>query len=42
MMCGETVAVYCENHVENTDALRGENAGFGTLEQVVWVVTTGP
>jgi hypothetical protein len=25
MLFGETVAVYCENHTEHTDALRGQN-----------------
>jgi hypothetical protein len=28
MMFGETVAVYCENHTEHTDTLRGQNAEF--------------
>jgi hypothetical protein len=28
MLFGETVAVYCENHTEHTDTLRGQNAGF--------------
>jgi hypothetical protein len=26
MLFGETVAVYCENHTEHTDALCGQNA----------------
>jgi hypothetical protein len=26
MLCGETVAVYCENHMEQTDTLCGQNA----------------
>jgi hypothetical protein len=25
---GETVAVYCKNHTEHTNALCGQNAGF--------------
>jgi hypothetical protein len=28
MLFGETVAVYCENHTEHTDALCGQNAKF--------------
>jgi hypothetical protein len=28
MLFGETVAVYCENHTEHTDTLRGQNAEF--------------
>jgi hypothetical protein len=28
MLFGETVAVYCENHTEHTDALCGQNAAF--------------
>jgi hypothetical protein len=31
MLFGETVAVYCENHKEHTDTLRGKNA-------VLWCV----
>jgi hypothetical protein len=28
MLFRETVAVYCENHTEHTNALRGQNAEF--------------
>jgi hypothetical protein len=28
MLFGETVAVYCENHTEHTDALWGLNAEY--------------
>jgi hypothetical protein len=28
MLFRETVAVYCENHREHTNTLRGQNAGF--------------
>jgi hypothetical protein len=28
MLFRETVAVYCENHTEHTDTLRGQNAEF--------------
>jgi hypothetical protein len=28
MLFGETVAVYCENHMEHTDTLCGQNAEF--------------
>jgi hypothetical protein len=28
MLFRETVAVYCENHMEHTDTLCGQNAGF--------------
>jgi hypothetical protein len=34
MLFGETVAVYCENHMEHTDTLRGQNAEF-------WYVKAG-
>jgi hypothetical protein len=34
MLFGETVAVYCENHMEHTDTLCGQNAGF-------WYVKAG-
>jgi hypothetical protein len=34
MLFGETVAVYCENHTEHTDTLRGQNAEF-------WYVKAG-
>jgi hypothetical protein len=32
MLFGETVAFYCENHKEHTDALCGPNAEFNVLE----------
>jgi hypothetical protein len=28
MLFGKTVAVYCENHTEHTNALYGQNAEF--------------
>jgi hypothetical protein len=28
MLFGETVAVYCENHTEHTNTLRGQNVEF--------------
>jgi hypothetical protein len=28
MLFGETVDVYCENHMEHTNTLCGQNAGF--------------
>jgi hypothetical protein len=28
MLFRETVAVYCENHTEHTNTLRGQNAEF--------------
>jgi hypothetical protein len=34
MLFGETVAVYCENHRENTDTLCGQNPEF-------WYVKAG-
>jgi hypothetical protein len=40
MLFRETVAVYCENHVEHTDALCRQNAGFIVLKQVVRILTT--
>jgi hypothetical protein len=42
MLFRETVAVYCENHMEHTDTLCWQNAEFGVLKQVVHIVTTGP
>jgi hypothetical protein len=35
MLFGETVAVYCENHMEHINTLCGQNAGFLMLKQVV-------
>jgi hypothetical protein len=32
MLLRETVAVYCENHMEYTDTLRGQNAEFLNVE----------
>jgi hypothetical protein len=40
MLFGETVAVYCENHVEHINTLRGQNAEFSVLKQVVRIVIT--
>jgi hypothetical protein len=37
MLCGETVAVYCEH----TDTLCGQNEEVYVLKQVVHIVTTG-
>ena len=43
MLFAETVAVYCENHTEHTDTLRGQNAQFLMLNHAVHIVTTvGP
>jgi hypothetical protein len=39
MLFRETVSVYCENHMEHTDTLCGQNAGFLMLKQVVHIVT---
>jgi hypothetical protein len=42
MLFGETVAVYCENHMEHTDTLcGGRMQSFGVLKVVVHIVTTG-
>jgi hypothetical protein len=35
MLFGETVAVYCENHMEHTNTLCGQN------EELVYVKTCG-
>jgi hypothetical protein len=35
MLCGETVAVYCENHTEHTDTRYVQNTQFGMLILVV-------
>jgi hypothetical protein len=41
MLFGETVAVYCENHTEHTNALCGQNAEFRcVLKRVVHIVTS--
>jgi hypothetical protein len=40
MVFGETVAVYCENHMEHTDNSGGRMQGFGMLRKVVTIVTT--
>jgi hypothetical protein len=32
MLFRETVAVYCDNHTEHTDALCGQNAQFGNIK----------
>jgi hypothetical protein len=41
MLFEETVAVYCENHMEHTNTLCGKNAEFKYFRAVVHVVTTG-
>jgi hypothetical protein len=40
MLFGETAAVYCENHMEHTDTLCGQNVEFRMLQQVVHIVST--
>jgi hypothetical protein len=40
MLFGETVAVYCENHMECTDTLYGQNAEI-VLKLLVYIVTIG-
>jgi hypothetical protein len=40
MLCGETVAVYCENRTEHNDTLCGKNAELRCINQVVRIVTT--
>jgi hypothetical protein len=40
MLFGETVAVYCENHTEQTDTACGQNADFFMLTHVVYIVTS--
>jgi hypothetical protein len=39
MLFRETVAVYCENHMEHTDTLCGQNAEFWYVKRVVHIVT---
>jgi hypothetical protein len=34
MLFRETVAVYCENHTEHTNTLRGQNAEFWYIKAV--------
>jgi hypothetical protein len=40
MLIGERVAVYCENRMEHSKTLCGQDALFGVLEQVVRILTT--
>jgi hypothetical protein len=40
MLFRETVAVYCENHTEQINTLRGQNADISMLKQAVQIVTT--
>jgi hypothetical protein len=48
MLCGETAAVYCENHTEHTDTLCGQNAEFWyvhsvrTSQETHYISTTKP
>jgi hypothetical protein len=37
MLFGETVAVYCENHMEHTHTLYGQNAEFRCIK--VWFIS---
>jgi hypothetical protein len=39
MLFGETVAVYCENRIEHTDALCGQNAEILNVEERARTVT---
>jgi hypothetical protein len=41
MLFGGKVAVYCDNHMERTDTLCGQNAEFLMLKHVVHIITTG-
>jgi hypothetical protein len=41
MLFRETVAIYCDNHMEHANTLCGQNAEFGMLIPVVYIVTTG-
>jgi hypothetical protein len=41
MLFREIIALYCENHTEHTNPLRGQNAEFrNILKRVVYIVTT--
>jgi hypothetical protein len=43
MLFGETVAVYCENHTEHINTLRGQNAELlQMLKQAVHIVSSYP
>jgi hypothetical protein len=49
MLFGETVAVYCENHMEHTDTLSGQNVRFWyvknsarTSQETYYVSATKP
>jgi ribosomal protein L44E len=41
MLFRKTVAVYCENHTEHTDIIRGQNA-VSTSQETHYVSTTAP
>jgi hypothetical protein len=41
LLFGETVAVYCENHMKHTNTLVGRMQSFGVLKQVVHIITSG-
>jgi hypothetical protein len=41
MLLYETVAVYCENHTEHTNSIRGRIQSFSMLKKVVHIVTIG-
>jgi hypothetical protein len=40
MLFRETVAVYCENHMEHTNTLRGQNAECFISKYVVHIAAT--
>jgi hypothetical protein len=40
MLFREPSAVYCENHMEHTNTLCGQNAEFSMLKRVVYIVIT--
>jgi hypothetical protein len=42
MLFGETVAVYCENHMEHTNTLRGQNAEFCNIHKSSSYLTGKP
>jgi hypothetical protein len=41
ILCGETITVYCENHMEHTDTLCGQNA-VRTSQETRYVSATEP
>jgi hypothetical protein len=40
MLCGEIMAIYCENHIDDVSTLCGQGAEFLMLSLVIYKVPT--